>query len=654
MNDIHPCWQVLAIEPTTDQRAIRRAYAKKLKTIDQDLEPARFIALRDALDAAFLDAEYGIWAESSIEEANIDLNTQTVDQPAAASIAWHVDLSIGYQQVNLNVDVRNAKPLDPPLRTTEPEILTQSAGTETRVADGTAAWLPNQAAQAHLRRQVDDLRERLWAGQYDGASYVALEHILRHLSDQSLALQMEIQEQLRYALAWSPEQPKTDCFIQCWVQALGLDAQSVAWDEAEDRLQQRWSEIEARQQFWQKIPAQYTVAIQQLVTGTQLSWWSMWQLSGANDPYIKALRQQHWQTVPQLQVNRAQNLPLQLVLRLRAYGSYAMTLVLVFVATWALLSQWASLTFQLIWVWPAFGFVLLWHWLIQAPINAWLAASPRGDVYRSGLFGGWLITGLLLLAFSAALPLGVLMGLLWGWTLLLALWLGDANVYSPSAPLVPELIEVCQIRVDRWWVAIATIVLTIGIVMLVQLLFDEVLNGVVPEAVASSFALLPLALMFFRSYVYQQLAQMILLMRAVPERLDQWMMYCLPRWRDFLHDPDQVGKASVVVGVIGLGLVMVFALLWWGMRPIMLHMNTALALMMIGLSALLIAPSSRILALAVKHLAYLSGIIGLLLIWYWTGETIRVVLLVVYASIAWVVGYWWLATLRADRESSIL
>ena len=31
-------WQQLAIEPTTDQRSIKRAYAKLLKQIDQDTQ----------------------------------------------------------------------------------------------------------------------------------------------------------------------------------------------------------------------------------------------------------------------------------------------------------------------------------------------------------------------------------------------------------------------------------------------------------------------------------------------------------------------------------------------------------------------------------------------------------------------------------------
>ena len=45
-----PAWQLLGIEPTADAAAIRRAYAARLKEIDVDAEPARFVALRNAYD----------------------------------------------------------------------------------------------------------------------------------------------------------------------------------------------------------------------------------------------------------------------------------------------------------------------------------------------------------------------------------------------------------------------------------------------------------------------------------------------------------------------------------------------------------------------------------------------------------------------------
>lgn len=58
MSYTHPAWTMLGIAPTEDKRAIRRAYAARLKATDVDADPKGFIALRQALDEATWDSEY--------------------------------------------------------------------------------------------------------------------------------------------------------------------------------------------------------------------------------------------------------------------------------------------------------------------------------------------------------------------------------------------------------------------------------------------------------------------------------------------------------------------------------------------------------------------------------------------------------------------
>ncbi|MGU3391733.1 hypothetical protein [Sphingomonas sp. M1A8_2b] len=59
MSDLRGIWRTLDLAPTADTAAIRKAYARRLKSFDIDDEPDRYIALRDARDAAIARARSG-------------------------------------------------------------------------------------------------------------------------------------------------------------------------------------------------------------------------------------------------------------------------------------------------------------------------------------------------------------------------------------------------------------------------------------------------------------------------------------------------------------------------------------------------------------------------------------------------------------------
>jgi hypothetical protein len=66
---VHPAWKVLGIAPTGDTRAIRVAYSAKLKGIDPEAEPKAFIALREAFEAAKVQAQWVDLPDEDDEEA---------------------------------------------------------------------------------------------------------------------------------------------------------------------------------------------------------------------------------------------------------------------------------------------------------------------------------------------------------------------------------------------------------------------------------------------------------------------------------------------------------------------------------------------------------------------------------------------------------
>lgn len=56
-------WELLGIEPTSDQRAVKRAYARMIKRHPPDEQPDRFAEIREAYEAALEDARYGAPAD---------------------------------------------------------------------------------------------------------------------------------------------------------------------------------------------------------------------------------------------------------------------------------------------------------------------------------------------------------------------------------------------------------------------------------------------------------------------------------------------------------------------------------------------------------------------------------------------------------------
>lgn len=64
-------WAVLGIAPSTDERAIRSAYARALKAIDVDRDAAGFIALRSAYDAALAAARGSTGGASWLDSAPV-------------------------------------------------------------------------------------------------------------------------------------------------------------------------------------------------------------------------------------------------------------------------------------------------------------------------------------------------------------------------------------------------------------------------------------------------------------------------------------------------------------------------------------------------------------------------------------------------------
>ncbi|WP_197411775.1 hypothetical protein, partial [Sphingopyxis sp. HXXIV] len=84
MSRRRPPWSSLGIDPTGDERAIKRAYAKKLKEIDVEAEAAKFIALRQQFEQAQREARW-IGADAAEDWDDEDDRDKEADEADGAA-----------------------------------------------------------------------------------------------------------------------------------------------------------------------------------------------------------------------------------------------------------------------------------------------------------------------------------------------------------------------------------------------------------------------------------------------------------------------------------------------------------------------------------------------------------------------------------------
>lgn len=127
-------WDRLGIEKTDDQRAIKRAYAKQLKAIRPDEDPAEFQALREARDEAIYLSQFDFDYEWDEEECEGDEYFETDEASADPQTETSPDNQV------LEPSIKTDDPLEQALQESEPKsdeayVLTLD---ETTVADETS------------------------------------------------------------------------------------------------------------------------------------------------------------------------------------------------------------------------------------------------------------------------------------------------------------------------------------------------------------------------------------------------------------------------------------------------------------------------------------------------------------------------------------
>jgi hypothetical protein len=105
-------WDLLGIERTTDEKAIKRAYAQKLKIYHPEDDPEGFLRLRSAYQQALEDAK---WPEETADEETwrpvATFDPPFDEKPESAEPMWSddyfiEDFTVIYADFFMRVDVK--------------------------------------------------------------------------------------------------------------------------------------------------------------------------------------------------------------------------------------------------------------------------------------------------------------------------------------------------------------------------------------------------------------------------------------------------------------------------------------------------------------------------------------------------------------------
>lgn len=567
------CWTILNLEPTTDERQIRRAYAKILKTIDQDQEPERFIALRAALEQA---QSWAAWQHDEADDDDEALNDAPM-QPSLAqreestpippniSMVWHPP------QIEIEQSTWQTEPsVEPPVQA---------------VVD-----VPDrEPTEPTWHERVDDIRQRMWADEWNGQLLMDLRALLRDVQEQSLSVQMEAYETLSYPLAWADEDQDLTHFLNVFFQV--FDVQQLEDNKAEDhehKLFARYQLIKANQEFWQSIPTSYHPHLQALMEGEQQQICFMRQLQQSTDLAI-----QKWfragMPLPTGHRSLATNLTYQTLIRMQ-WPFYVPVLAFLGWGGWIAAST-AVLNEDIQWL-MAIGLLLSFAASVLTAYPRWVIKPAWGAWY------GLIITMLGFLVF-ASLPVLSESAQWWlsvVWLFGFLVWFGFLGTQHQLDQWFDATKQIARNTLDWVVIAISWFALISMMFTLSNLLtFKPVYRH--EYEIASLFGFLPLSALLYREAWVESFQHAIRSISAVT------ML-----WR--------VMMASIPLILMGIGL--------W-----LLESGFA-ALMLLGAMGFLLAFPSRFKAYIVKYLLYV-----LLMLWaFSSGLWLGVVVLLVMAGYA--------------------
>lgn len=541
-------WSILGIARTTDEREIRKAYARVLKTIDQELHAEKFIVLREALESARQEAYY-LSLEQESEQNEDDIfgeraDIRQLEQPAISNTG-----SGSTAHAELPAQDTPQEP-ETPLHQHSFEFLLSA--------------IQQQNSQLDLRKELVDYVDYISSLPASVLTEAEAKKYIQQLDSACIEaglsgihdfLNIRKQQQQANTDSLGSTAPDTG------EHSLSFKAQEQHFKEKLDQLcQALWNEhfddenFARFQQCLREWPAQSLE--HQMATYDQLSYvlgsaqdqndssnrflLSWYEHFGNDVPPASAegalhrlhdrieqlkKNEEYWQRVPAKNVGALKQLqrftafkPLHmLALYFRGYEPLAelqdarhnpnvhylnmatnikkfWPCMIMVIVSHFILGCYTPLIEQPFYMVGGLLFVAaIWISLIQAPVLAWLVARENQEQLFNRLDSIWFGSGLLIAFISPALPTLLLAGILSGWALLSTLVLGHA-LYTSEHSYEDNIRFSIRIEADKLFICFATLALLAALVLLVS-------NTQLKQpGLSSIFMILPLSFIWVPDY----------------------------------------------------------------------------------------------------------------------------------------------------------
>lgn len=193
-------WHILQIEPTSNQREIKKAYAKQLKRIDAE-DTQAFIRLREAFETAQILAHH-LEDESENKdenqaEANIS-NEHDVNNASTEEQAEHDVENTAILSDEKDLD-QNDHHKDRVIELDLDELLFKNNDLNAKKANA-FIWT-KQTEKAQFYTDYDNLLDELHEGKYDAVTFERFQKILIEMQDFNLNEQFNLKAKLLWVLS---------------------------------------------------------------------------------------------------------------------------------------------------------------------------------------------------------------------------------------------------------------------------------------------------------------------------------------------------------------------------------------------------------------------------------------------------------------------